>query len=183
MKSKLNNSVEQRRLAALRVYQILDTPPEQSFDRITALATALFNVPISTISLIDENRQWFKSRVGVDAAETPRDVAFCSYAIHADDVLVIPDATQNERFSANPLVTGGPKIRFYAGAPLITPSGDRLGTVCIIDVHPRPALLHTERANLERLAVIVVDELELRRELRARTEAEAALRESERIIR
>jgi signal transduction histidine kinase/DNA-binding response OmpR family regulator len=178
------DATERQRLAALQAYRILDTPPEESFDRITALATTLFHVPVSTISLIDESRQWFKSRIGVEATETPRNLAFCSHAIRADEVLVIPDATQDERFRANPLVTGGPKIRFYAGAPLITPTGERLGTVCIIDFQPRASLTEAERANLERLAAIVVDELEFRREqLRARTEAEAALRENEQIIR
>ena len=120
------------RLAALRQLLILDTPPEARFDRIVAFAAQEFEVPTSLISLIDENRQWFKARCGMDVAETGRDISFCGHAIHSTELLVIKDATQDARFHDNPLVTAPGGIRFYAGAPLVMPSGHVLGTLCIL---------------------------------------------------
>lgn len=116
---------------------ILDTPPEERFDRVTRMARRLFGVPIALISLVDENRQWFKSCFGLDVSETERRISFCAHAILLDGALVIEDALQDERFADNPLVTGEPHIRFYAGQPLRTMSGKAVGTLCIIDREPR----------------------------------------------
>lgn len=128
---------ESERVAELRDLGILDTPPEERFDRYTRLASRLFGVPTALVSLVDSNRQWFKSRVGLDAPQTPRDVSFCGHAILNDDPLVINDAKEDPRFAQNPLVTGDPNIRFYVGAPLKGPSGHTLGTLCLIDSKPR----------------------------------------------
>ena len=128
---------EATRLASLRALEILDTDPEERFDRLTRLARRLFDVPIALVSLVDENRQWFKSCQGLDASETPRDVSFCGHAILGDDVLLIPDAARDERFHDNPLVTDDPKIRFYAGCPLRVRNGSKIGTLCLIDRKPR----------------------------------------------
>lgn len=125
------------RLAALRRLAILDTPPEERFDRVTRLAQQRFGVPVALITLIDSDRQWFKSRQGTDICETPRDVSFCAHAILHDDILVVPDACRDSRFSSNPLVTGEPFIRFYAGRPLADAEGHRLGTLCIVDTRCR----------------------------------------------
>ena len=115
------------RLGALLGYNVLDTPPEPSFDRITAMVTRVLDVPIALVSLIDDERQWFKSCIGLGVTQTDRDVTFCAYAILEDTTLVVPDATTDLRFTENPLVTGEPFIRAYAGAPLITPAGLRIG--------------------------------------------------------
>lgn len=128
---------EAERLAALRALLILDTPPEQRFDKIVEFAASEFDVPIALISLIDKERQWFKARVGLPVCETGRDISFCGHAIMAADIMVVPDALRDARFADNPLVTGEPGIRFYAGAPLILPSGAALGTLCLIDRRPR----------------------------------------------
>jgi len=128
---------EAARLAALYELLILDTPPEERFDRIAAFAAQEFDVPIATITLVDADRQWFKAKVGTDLPGTGRDVSFCSHAILQPDILLIPDALLDPRFADNPLVTGAPHIRFYAGAPLALPSGLRLGTLCLIDRQPR----------------------------------------------
>jgi GAF domain-containing protein len=128
---------EADRLAALRALLILDTPPEQRFDRIVEFAASEFDVPIALLSLVDADRQWFKARIGLDVCETPRGQAFCAYALHADTPLVVSDAQQDERFADNPLVTGSPGIRFYAGVPLCVNNGLVLGTLCIIDTQPR----------------------------------------------
>jgi diguanylate cyclase (GGDEF)-like protein len=138
---------EPARLASLRALNVLDTPPEERFDRITRLARRVFEVPIALVSLVDEDRQWFKSCQGLGAAETPRAVSFCGNAIHAAEPLVVPDALEDPRFRDNPLVTGEPRIRFYAGHPLSDPQGHRLGTLCIIDRRPR----QLERQDLEQL--------------------------------
>ncbi|MET0251678.1 MAG: GAF domain-containing protein [Novosphingobium sp.] len=127
---------EARRLAAVRSLEILDTPPEDRFDRFTRIASRLFNVPVSLISLIDENRQWFKSRTGTDVGETPRDLSFCAHAILEPRPLVVPDALQDDRFCNNPMVVGPPRVRFYAGVPLHV-AGEAIGTLCLIDIRPR----------------------------------------------
>lgn len=151
-------SDEQKRLETLRSLAVLDTPPEERFDRLTRMAKRLFDVPIALVSLIDENRQWFKSCVGIDASETPRDISFCGHAILSDEILVVPNALLDTRFADNPLVTGDPNIRFYAGRPLKAPNGSRLGTLCIIDRQPRN--LSQEDLNvLSDLASIVEREL------------------------
>lgn len=149
---------ENRRLAALRGAGILDTPPEERFDRITRIAKRLFDVPIALVSLVDEHRQWFKSRQGLDAQETPRDISFCGHAILSSDILVIPDAKDDHRFRDNPLVTGPPGIRFYAGCPLALSNGELIGTLCIIDSEPR-TLEGEDHAILRDLAKVVEREL------------------------
>ncbi|MGH9614469.1 MAG: GAF domain-containing protein [Bryobacteraceae bacterium] len=128
---------EEERLEALRSSCLLDTPAEECFDRITRLAARYFRTPVAVIALIDRDRQWFKSSVGVDTQETPRDIAFCAHAILNDEVLVVRDATEDPRFRENPLVCGPPGIRFYAGAPLKSTDGHRLGALCVIDFAPR----------------------------------------------
>ena len=124
---------ESERLAELRRYEILDTPDEDGFDDLTRLATLVCGAPIALVSLVDADRQWFKSRVGLDARETPRAVAFCAHAIKGRAVFEVPDAMTDERFRDNPLVTDAPNVRFYAGAPLIAASGHGMGTLCVID--------------------------------------------------
>jgi diguanylate cyclase (GGDEF)-like protein len=124
---------EETRLEALRSLGVLDTAPEQRFDRLTRMAKRMFGVPIALVSLVDENRQWFKSCVGLSATETPRDISFCGHAILGNEVFVIPDATRDARFADNPLVLNDPKIRFYAGCPLRSLNDSKLGTLCIID--------------------------------------------------
>lgn len=128
---------ESERLAALRSLLILDTPPEERFDRISAFAAKEFGVPMALVSLVDQNRQWFKSSVGMQVCETPRDISFCSHAINRPGTLVIPDALLDQRFAENPLVTGAPFIRFYAGAGLRLPAGQVVGTLCVMDRQPR----------------------------------------------
>ncbi len=132
-----NPKDEARRLEALRALRILDTPPEERFDRITRVAAQLFDVPISVVSMIDADRQWFKSRHGLGAGETSRAVSFCGHTILQPDVFHVADATQDQRFADNPLVLGDPKIRFYAGMPLHAPGGEAVGTLCLIDTKPR----------------------------------------------
>ncbi|SBO43268.1 GAF domain-containing protein [Cyanobium sp. NIES-981] len=153
---------EQARLEALKGYRVLDTAPEQSYDDITLLATQLCSVPIALISLVDAERQWFKSRVGVDVSETSRDVSFCAHAIQGEEPLVVRDAREDERFRDNPLVTRAPHIVFYAGVPLCTPDGFRIGTLCVIDHQPRD-LSDAQLRSLEALARQVVLQLELKR--------------------
>ena len=160
---------ETRRLAALRELGVLDTLPEPAFDTITRTAAQLCGVPIALISLIDAQRQWFKSNVGLPGVEeTPRDVAFCDHAIRDAALFEVPDATLDERFAANPLVTGEPDIRFYAGAPIVLPTGERIGTVCVIDRTPRKLDDH-QRTMLQSLAGIVGAMLAQRRQLLAAT--------------
>jgi PAS domain S-box-containing protein len=169
---------EARRLAALRELGVLDTLAEPAFDAITRTAAQLCGVPIAHISLIDAQRQWFKSSFGMPGAtETPRDVAFCDHAIRDDALFEVPDATRDERFAANPHVTGEPDVRFYAGAPIVLPGGERIGTVCVIDRTPRQ-LDGQQRTMLQSLAAIVGAMLTQRRQLLATTSqlAESELR-------
>lgn len=154
---------EQFRLATLDEIGILDTPAEREFDDITLLASQICGTPIALISLVDENRQWFKSRVGLDASETPRDQAFCAHTIlNPSETMIVSDALEDDRFRQNPLVTGDPKIRFYAGAPLVTSDKMPLGSLCVIDRQPRE-LNFQQLAALEALARQVSLKLELRR--------------------
>ncbi|BBF68234.1 MULTISPECIES: sensor domain-containing diguanylate cyclase [Sphingomonas] len=152
---------EPGRIAALRRYEILDTPTEGAFDKVTNLVRTLFGVPISAVSLIDKDRQWFKAIAGLDVQATPRSVAFCDHAIRQSDPLVIPDTQDDVRFRDNPLVTGDPGIRSYAGVPLRTPDGYNIGSLCAIDTRARdfPA---EQMEIMKGLAAIVVEQMELR---------------------
>lgn len=162
MKAKLPDG-EFARLEALRRYEILDTLTEQAYDDITLIAAHITQAPIAIISLVDQNRQWFKSKIGLAVSETPREVAFCAHAIlEPDQPLFVPDATKDVRFADNPLVIGDPKIRFYFGAPLVTPDRHALGTLCVVDQRPRD--LHDDQVRvLTALSRQVVTQLELRR--------------------
>jgi GAF domain-containing protein len=155
---------EEARIAALEKYAILDSDPEAAFDDLALLASFVCKTPIALISLIDEERQWFKSKVGLTLSETSRDVAFCARAILQSDILEVRDATQDERFRDNPFVLAEPHIRFYAGAPLITEDGYALGTLCVIDQKPR-VLEAEQREALKALSRLVVAQLEFRRNL------------------
>jgi len=171
------DEAERSRLAALRSYRILDTEPEQAFDDLALLASQTCGTPVALISLIDAERQWFKSRVGTTVQQTSRDIAFCDHAIRHHDMFIVPDATKDERFRDNPLVASEPNVRFYAGAPLVTAEGHALGTLCVIDMKPRVL----DRAQLEALEALkrqVVAQLELRRNL---FELESALAERDKV--
>lgn len=156
---------EQERLQVLQDYHILDTLPEQAFDDITKLAAYICQAPMSLVTLVDGDRQWFKSRVGVDATETPRALSFCAHGILQQDVFVVQDALQDERFAGHPLVEGEFGIRFYAGAPLLAPTGHALGMVCVVDHHPRE-LSSEQLEALRCLSRQAVAQLELRKSAR-----------------
>ena len=155
---------EEERLAALRSLEILDTPSEQEYDDIVLLASQICGTPMSTITLIDEDRQWFKSKIGVENQETPRDISFCGHAllVASSEVMVVPDALEDVRFAKNPFVTSDPHIRFYAGAPLVSPDNLALGTLCVFDDRPRELSAAQIKA-LQALARQVSMKLELRR--------------------
>jgi GAF domain-containing protein len=155
---------EVARVAALQRYAILDSEPEQGFDDLALLASYICQTPIALISLVDENRQWFKSRVGLSISETSREIAFCSRAILQSDIFIVPDTLQDERFRNNPLVVSEPNIRFYAGAPLITEEGYALGTLCVVDRAPREVSPEQKEA-LKALSRLVLAQLEFRRNL------------------
>ena len=173
---------ETARLAALHRYRILDTEPERRFDDLAMLASHICGTPMALITLVDEHRQWFKSRVGISVAETSRAVSFCAHAIEQQDLFIVPDTLHDERFRDNPQVTGDPHVRFYAGAALVTRDGHALGALCVIDRRPR-ALTANQREALAALRRQVESQLELRRDLieleqalaaRDRAEAEEA---------
>jgi GAF domain-containing protein len=168
---------ERNRLAALQRYDILDTPPEPEFDDFTQLASLICRTPIALISLVDGTRQWCKSRVGLEVCGTHRNFPFCHHAIQGAELMEIPDALEDERFCANPLVTGEPHLRFYAGVPLTTPEGHRLGTLCVMDHAPRQ-LTGEQRGGLARLARQVMRQLESRMDHTQLIQSAEALRES-----
>jgi GAF domain len=158
----INDPYEKERLQNLRSYEILDSATDEDFDHLTELASAICATPIALISLIDANRQWFKSKVGMDGVETPRDISFCSHALGNNDVFQVPDATKDMRFMNNPFVKGEPFIRFYAGAPLTSPEGYDLGTLCVVDERPR--VLSKEQSHaLKILAHQVMELIKLRK--------------------
>ena len=156
---------ETQRLKALHRYNILDTPPDETFDSVAMLASHVCDTPIALMVLIDRDRQWFKAKVGVRVRETPREFAFCAYTIMQRRLLIVPDTTQDKRFAANPFVATGPKYRFYAGAPLVTRDNRALGTLCVID-KVRRTLSPAQKKDLVALSRLAMKELELRRGLR-----------------
>ena len=166
---------EASRLAALRRYAILDTPPDEAFDRVARLAASLFRAPIALISFLDAERAWFKSHIGVDIAQVPRDLALCARAVVSDEVTLVPNALEDPAFAGSPLVTGELAARFYAGAPLITRDGHRIGVLCVVDREPRTEFGAEDQSRLATLARLVMNELELKRELAARAAAERDL--------
>lgn len=158
---------EQQRLSALHALNVLDTPEEPAFERITELAALALEVDTVLISLLDQDRQWFKSRRGlIDCSETPREWAFCDHTVRERQFFEVLDPETDPRFADNPLVVDGPRLRYYAGAPVVMPGGEIVGTLCLLDNQPRPALDTRQRRILSRLADIVARELELRSTLR-----------------
>jgi GAF domain-containing protein len=155
---------ESKRMATLRKYHILDSPAEAEFDNLTAMAAHICGTPVALITLIDSDRQWFKSKVGISLSETSRDMAFCAHAIMVREIFVVPDASRDKRFAANPLVRASPKIRFYAGMPLVTANNQALGTLCVIDRVPRK-LTREQMDALKALSRQVMAQLEARRQL------------------
>lgn len=166
------------RLASLDEYALLGSDPETSYDLITQLGADMMQVPICLISIVGQDLQWLKSRTGLDVESTPRDVAFCAHTIMTADLLVVPDATRDPRFRANPLVTGSPGIRFYAGAPLITREGVTLGALCLIDTVPHHDFGARDRGLLQRLAAIVSDRFDKRLDALIQDQEEHAARQT-----
>lgn len=180
---------EANRIATLRNYDILDSDPEKAFDSITKYIAKQFDVDIALVSLVDTDRQWFKSACGINETQTPRDLAFCGYTILSHNVHYVPDASKDQRLKANPLVTGSPKIRFYCGAPLIAPNGQSIGSLCVIDSKPRHAFSPDHQALLQDMAAMVMDQMEMRKaagkvatEIETRIRAEEKAKLSERRI-
>lgn len=161
---------EKGRLAALHEYSILDTLPEQIFQDVTALASLICGTPISLVSLVDADRQWFKAAVGLEMRETPREYSFCTHTLGTARTLIVADATQDPRFSDNPAVVGAPGIRFYAGAPIVASGGHVLGTVCVIDTVPR-SISPIQIAALEALARHTMALMEMRRTIAEHSQA------------
>jgi len=160
---------EAERLATLREYRILDTPPEPIYDDLTWLASFICQTPMALVTLIDQHRQWFKSRVGFEAAETPRTESICAHAVmNPDRILEVPDTSKDRRFAGLPAIAGAPFVRFYAGAPLVGVRGHAVGTICVMDREPR-TLSEDQRRALRILAVQAASQLELRRQLRDQT--------------
>jgi len=173
---------EADRLKALEGYRVMDTPPEDAFDGLTTLVARILNVPIALVSLVDADRQWFKSRYGLEAPETPRDISFCGHVVAEQEILVVPDAFEDDRFHDNPLVTGDPRVRFYAGFPLTTLDGHVLGTLCAID-HNARQMTDQQLDTLRILGRQAADQLELRRQLLTSKDALASLADSEERLR
>lgn len=155
---------ESARVAALDRYAILDTEPEQSFDDLVILASHICKTPMATLTLVDDHRQWFKSAVGVQVRETPREISFCAHAIEQPNLFIISDTLQDARFKDNPMVTGEPQIRFYAGAPLVNEDGFALGTICVADKQPRE-LDEDQKMALTSLSHLALRQMELRTNL------------------
>jgi len=158
---------ESARLTSLRALDLLDTEPEERFDRITRVATALFNVPMATITLVDERRQWFKSCQGTAGRENPRDASFCAHVVSNREPIIVVDTHSDERFADNPLVLGGPRIRFYAGYPLTLDDGSCIGTLCLLDTRPH-TLKDLDLERLRDLALIVLEQFQALKVERAR---------------
>ncbi len=167
---------DEARIQALDSFGLMDSPSDHEFDQIVQMAARIFDVPIVLVSLVHKDRQFFKARVGLNVCETGRDVSFCTYAIMAPDVFVVPDAQQDPRFSSNGLVVGEPYIRFYAGAPLLTAEGHGIGSLCLIDTKPRLNFFERDRLVLQDLAALVLDRMELRRVERSDRESRSRFR-------
>jgi len=163
-------STEAARVAALNRYAILDSEPEQSFDDLVVLAAHICKVPMAMLSLVDDHRQWFKSRFGVQIRETPREISICTHAIQQSDLFIVPDTLQDPRFRENPLVTGEPHVRFYAGTPLVNEDGFALGTLCVLDREPRELEVDQKEA-LNALGRLALRQMELRLNLELLKEA------------
>lgn len=159
---------ESERLATLYKFGVLDTEFEERYERLTRVAAAVFGTPIALISLVDKDRQWFKSALGLTVRQTPRDISFCTHAIRNTEVFVVRNALQDERFRDNPLVTGDPHVRFYAGAPLVARNGHPLGTFCVIDRSPRAEFTSAQERLLKDFAGAVVDFFEMQLSIRDR---------------
>jgi GAF domain-containing protein len=170
--------IDHQRVNALREYAIMDTTPETGFDDISRLTSFICDTPIATVTLLDLHRQWFKAKVGLDSSEGPIEHAFCAHTIKQEDLFIVPDAEKDDRFAQNPLVTGAPYIRFYAGAPLVTPEGVPIGTLCAIDRKPRE-LTGEQKEALAALARQVMMMMELRRTVKALDVALAEQRAAE----
>lgn len=166
----LTTSSEAARVAALNRYAILDSEPEQSFDDLVTLAAHTCQTPMAMLSLVDDHRQWFKSKLGVQVRETPREISICAHAIQQGDLFVVPDTLQDARFRESPLVTGEPHIRFYAGAPLVNEDGYALGTLCVVDREPRE-LDSAQKEAIQALGRLALRQMELRMNLQLLKEA------------